>query len=170
MSIFLSQLDSNDCGVACLAMVCKHYGKDFSITRLRDVLGTDIEGTSINGLHHGAESLGFDCRKVRITKEVISESFTLPAICHVRTEEGVPHFVVLHKVKKGFVYLLDPAKGKVKKTIDEFFQSFDGLMILLYPKEAFHKLQSSKKGLFKNFLGLLTPHKKLFITIFRNKK
>ena len=115
MNNFKHQLDSNDCGVACLAMVRKHYGKDFSITRLRNLLGTDLEGTSINGLHHGAESLGFDCRKVRITKGVISESFTFPAICHVRTKEGVPHFVVLHKVKKGFVYLLDSVKGKVKK-------------------------------------------------------
>lgn len=50
--ILINQLDSSDCAVASLAMVCKYYGKDFSITKLRDILGTDIEGTSINGLHH----------------------------------------------------------------------------------------------------------------------
>ena len=109
-NIFIEQHDSNDCAVACLAMICKYYGKDFSMTKLRDILGTDIEGTPINGLHHGAEEIGFDARKVRITKEVIKEKFTLPAICHIRTDENASHFVVLSKVSKDKVIYLDPAK------------------------------------------------------------
>lgn len=160
--IFVSQLDSNDCAVACLAMVCKYYGKDFSMTKLRDILGTDIEGTPINGLHHGAEELGFDARKVRITKEVIHEKFTLPAICHIRTDENASHFVVLVKVTKDKVIYLDPAKGKIKKKIDEFFDYFDGLIILLYPKNSFFKLEGGKNSVLKSFMGLLSPHKKLF--------
>ena len=162
MHNFISQLDSNDCGVACLAMVCKYYGKDFSITKLRDILGTDIEGTSINGLHHGAEELGFDARKVRITKEVIHEKFTLPAICHIRTDENASHFVVLVKVTKDKVIYLDPAKGKIVKTIDNFFEYFDGLIVLLYPKNTFFEISDSKKGVLKSFMSLLSPHKKLF--------
>lgn len=39
---FIEQHDSNDCGAACFAMVCKYYGKDFSITMLKDILGTDL--------------------------------------------------------------------------------------------------------------------------------
>ena len=145
-SFFIEQHDSNDCAVACLAMVCKYYGKDFSITKLRDILGTDIEGTPINGLHHGAEELGFDARKVRITKEVIHEKFTLPAICHIRTDENASHFVVLVKVKKDKVIYLDPAKGKIIKTIDNFFEYFDGLIVLLYPKNTFFEISDSKKS------------------------
>lgn len=99
-NIFIEQFDSNDCGCACLAMICKFYGKDFSITKLRDILGTDIQGTPINGIHHGAEDLGFDCRKARITKDVMHDAFTLPVICHWRTEGGASHFVVLSKVCK----------------------------------------------------------------------
>lgn len=161
--IFVEQHDSNDCGAACIAMVCRYYGKDFTITKLRDILGTDINGTPINGLHHGAEQLGFDVKKVRITQDVIHEDFTLPAICHVRTPEGGSHFVVLFKVKKSKVVLLDPARGIVKYSINEFFGIFDGLILFLYPREEFARSKEVPQSIFKKFIALLKPQKKLFI-------
>ncbi len=163
MYFFVKQLDSSDCGCACLAMVCKYYGKDFSIIKLRDILGTDIQGTPINGLYHGAEDLGFDCRKVRITKDAIHDTFTLPAICHWRTEEGASHFIVLIKVHKKNVVILNPNEGKRKISINEFFDSFDGLILLLYPKQEFYENVSEKKNVFKQFFSLLIPHKKIFV-------
>jgi ATP-binding cassette subfamily B protein len=160
--IYIEQLDSNDCAAACLAMVCKYYGKDYSITKLRDVLGTDIKGTPINGLHHGAEKLGFDVKKVRITKDVIKENFTLPAICHVRTEEGLSHFVVLFKNNKGKLTVLDPAQGIIKYSLDDFFNIFDGIILLMYPNNQFKKSKEGSESIFKNFVQLVKPQKKLF--------
>lgn len=160
---YIEQLDSNDCGAACLAMICKYYKKDFSITKLRDILGTDINGTPINGLHHGAEELGFIAKKIRITQDVIHDKFTLPAICHVRTDDGASHFVVLAKVSKKCVTLLDPAKGILKEKIEDFFTFFDGIILLMFPGETFYKNVSEKKSVMKNYLQILTPQKNLFI-------
>ena len=46
---FVRQLESTDCGVAALSMICLYYGKETTITKLREVCGTGIQGTSIEG-------------------------------------------------------------------------------------------------------------------------
>ena len=38
------QHDSMQCGIACLAMICKHYGKEFSIETLSVMLCIDRRG------------------------------------------------------------------------------------------------------------------------------
>ncbi len=46
---FVKQHDATDCAAACLAMICLHYKKETTITKLRDIMGTDIKGTNIIG-------------------------------------------------------------------------------------------------------------------------
>ncbi len=94
------QQDMTDCAAACLATVSMYYKKEITITKLRDVLGTDIKGTTLKGLEDGANRLGFDTKAIRVDKEGFKSKYTLPAIAHVITEEGLSHFVVIHKVKR----------------------------------------------------------------------
>jgi len=112
------QHDITDCAAACLAMICMFYKKEITITKLRDTLGTDIKGTTLLGLEDGAKKLGFDTRAIRVDKEAFKSKYTLPAIAHVITKEGLSHYVVIHKITKNNVIILDPAKGKDKKSID----------------------------------------------------
>lgn len=164
---FFEQQESNDCAVACIAMICKYYKKDFSIMKIKDILGTDIKGTSVKALHHGAEEMGFEVKTVRITRDVIGENFTLPAICHVKTAEGASHFIVLSKTTDKYVKILDPAKGIIKETIDDFFEYFDGLILLLYPGYKFYNNNSfDKNNLLKNYIKLIMPQKRLFFVAF----
>ena len=123
--------------MACLAMVCMYYKKDISITKLRDLLGTDIKGTTLKGLESGAKRLGFDAKAIRVNRETFTDEFSLPAIAHIITKEGLTHFVVIHKITKHSVVVLDPAKGKRKISIIEFFSYFDGVLLLLAPNNEF---------------------------------
>ena len=81
-------------------MICFYYHKELSITKLRDVLGTDIKGTTLAGLAKGAEFLGFETKALRVDMENFQEPFTLPAIAHVLTDEGLAHYIVIRKIKK----------------------------------------------------------------------
>ncbi|MDR1404899.1 MAG: hypothetical protein LBJ20_04980 [Candidatus Methanoplasma sp.] len=82
-NILVMQHDSTDCGVATLAMICLHYGKEVTLTGLRDACGTDILGTNIEGLCAGAKKLGLETKPIRITNEEFTKGeFTLPAVCH----------------------------------------------------------------------------------------
>ncbi len=164
---FIEQHDSNDCGVAALAMVCKYYGKDFTITKIRDLLGTDVQGTTVKGLYNGASALGFSGKVIRLTEDVIFEKgITLPAICHVRTAEGASHFIVLFSNKKNKLVCLDPAKSKVIYTAEEFFKISDGVVLFLYPTHIFENLKSDKASTFKIFSEYVFREKKLFVCSF----
>lgn len=61
---YVKQHDATDCAAACLAMVCLHYKKETTITKLRDMMGTDLKGINLAGLSKGAERLGFTSQAV----------------------------------------------------------------------------------------------------------
>lgn len=127
------------------------------------MLGTDIKGTTLLGLEDGAKKLGFDTRAIRVDKESFKSKYTIPAIAHVITKEGLSHYVVIHKITKNNVIILDSAKGKDKKSIDDFFEMFDGILLLLVPNNEFNIGKSKEKGILSRFIKLLLPQKKLFI-------
>jgi ATP-binding cassette subfamily B protein len=159
----IKQLDATDCAAACLATTCRYYKKQITITKLRDILGTDIKGTTLKGLEDGANKLGFDTKAIRVDKEGFSSKFTLPVIAHLITKEGLSHFVIVHKIKKDKVIILDPAKGVIKKTSDEFFKEFDGVLLLLIPNHEFSVKKDKKESMLWKFVSILLPQKNLFL-------
>ena len=160
---YIKQHDATDCAAACMAMVCLHYKKETTITRLRDMMGTDLKGTNLIGLSKCAEKLGFMSQAVRVDKEGFLSKYTLPAIANVVTKEGLSHFVVVFKITKEHVIIGDPAKDILKVPIDEFYKNFTGALLLLRPNQEFAGGRLKGTKVFHRYVGLLLPHKKLFI-------
>lgn len=48
------QHDITDCGAACLTTISKQYGFKTSITKIREVAGTDKQGTNAYGSYEGS--------------------------------------------------------------------------------------------------------------------
>ncbi|MHB8126896.1 MAG: peptidase domain-containing ABC transporter [Desulfitobacteriaceae bacterium] len=159
---FIKQFDSTDCAAACLAMVCLHYKKDTGITKLREMMGTDIKGTNLIGLSNAAAELGFDSQAVRVDRDGFLSSFTLPCIAKIITKEGMEHFVVVFKKNAKFIILGDPAKDLMRVKIDEFLADFTGVLFLLKPNNSFNQEKTKNKKTFYKFVELLLPQKKLF--------
>ncbi|MEN2773561.1 peptidase domain-containing ABC transporter [Acetivibrio clariflavus] len=160
---FVRQHDATDCAAACLAMICLHYKKETTITKLRDLMGTDIKGTNIIGLKKCCDELGFTSQAVRVDKEGFLSDFTLPCIANVITKEGLSHFVVIFKKTKKHVIIGDPAKNLLKVKIDEFYKDFTGVLLILKPNQNFVSDKIKGEKVFYRFLKLLLPQKKLFI-------
>ena len=159
----VKQHDITDCGAACIATVCLQYKKEMTITKLRDMSGTDVKGTTVLGLVQTLEKLGFEAKAARITRETFEEKFTLPIIVRVLTKEGLTHFVVVHKIYKSQLLIADPAKGLRKISKDEFFEDFDGYAVFCAPTNEFIADKTKTKGVFNRFFKLLLAQKKLFI-------
>ncbi len=160
---FIKQHDSTDCAAACMAMVCLHYRKETTITKLRDMMGTDLKGTNLIGLSKCAEKLGFITQAVRVDREGFVSKYTLPAIANVITKEGLSHFVVVFKITNKHVIIGDPAKDLLKLEINDFYKSFTGAMLLLKPTEEFTTGRVKGTKVFDRYIKLLFPQKKLFI-------
>ncbi|SHK10122.1 ATP-binding cassette, subfamily B [Clostridium cavendishii DSM 21758] len=162
----IRQHDYKDCGCACLATVCKQYGLKYPISKIRELAGTDKQGTSALGIIKASEKLGFTAKGVKINelKDIFSE-FPLPAIAHVIIDESFLHYVVIHKITKNEILVADPGRGIIKYKLEEFFEICTGVLILMTPTTKFTK-GNETKGLFSRFMSLLKPQKKLLINIF----
>ncbi len=161
----IKQHDVTDCGAACLATISKQYGLSTSITKIREIAGTDKMGTNAYGMVLAAERLGFTAKAVKGNKDAFFSEFPLPAVAHVVVDGTLLHYVVLHKITQKEVVIADPAKGLVKTTPEEFFKEWTGVLILLVPAQTFQKGKETK-NIFERFWGLLLPQKRLILDIF----
>jgi len=162
----IKQHDYKDCGCACLATICKQYGLKYPISKIRDVAGTDKQGTSASGIMKAAEQLGFTAKGFRVSKqEDLFNKFPLPAIAHVVIDGGLLHYMVIHKITKDQIIVADPGKGIVIYKPEEFFEIWTGILLLMTPTTKFTK-GNETKGLFNRFFSLVKPQKKLLFNIF----
>ena len=164
--VCIKQNDIKDCGAACLATICRQYGLKIPISKIREISGTDKNGTSALGVIKAAESLGFTAKGVKVSKpEDIFFEFPKPSIAHVIIDGKLMHYVVIHKVTKDEILIADPAKGIVKYKPEEFYKIWTGVLILMVPAPTFEKGDETK-GLFQRFWGLIKVQKNLLGNIF----
>ena len=167
----IRQHDSMECGIACLAMVCKFFKVEYSIEYLSRICFATTEGVSLLGINETALQLGLRTISGRITiKKLLEVHF--PCILHWNQN----HFVVLYKIKKGKTfYIADPAKGLVKYNLEEFKKHWistqsggeeKGIAMFLEPTPAFYELQTDEEATeersFKFLFGYIKKYRKYF--------
>jgi len=162
--VSILQHDISDCGAACLATICKQYGYKKPISQIREIAGTDKEGTNAYGLITAAKKLGFIAKGIKNSINQLNSKLPMPAIAHVIKDNLLP-YVVIHRIKKGRILIADPAQGLVTYTKEEFAKIWGGVLILLIPDKSFQK-KDETTGLFSRFFSLLFPYKKLMFDIF----
>ncbi|SET98843.1 peptidase domain-containing ABC transporter [Hymenobacter actinosclerus] len=167
------QLDQMDCGPSCLRMIARHYGKSYSLQRLRDASGLSREGVSLLGISQAAETIGFHTRGVRISYEQLTEAIPLPCIIHWKQE----HFVVVHHIGKGQISVADPMSGLVIYSQQEFCEAWadttnpqeaTGIALLLEPGADFtaeDEAAGEQYG-FRRLYAHLVPYKRLVVQLF----
>ena len=70
---FCKQPDQMDCGPTCIRMVAKHYGRNYSLERLREISGINRSGVSLLGISEAAEKIGFRTTGVKINVDKLME-------------------------------------------------------------------------------------------------
>lgn len=164
---FFKQYDAMDCGPTCIRMIAAFYGKTYSLQKLRQLAHITREGVSLLGLSEAAEAIGFRTIGARITFEQL---FQAPKPCVVHWDQE--HFVVVYQLRKGKVYVADPAFGLVEYSEIEFKKHWlatvrhgeeKGICLLFDPTPKFFELEGeeSKRGQFRFLLKYLKPHRKL---------
>jgi ABC-type bacteriocin/lantibiotic exporter with double-glycine peptidase domain len=151
------QHSAEDCGAACLATIAKHYGRTFTIARIREAVGTGNRGTTLLGLRRGAEGLGFQARQVKVEPHTAKLDLApLPVIIHW---EG-KHWMVLHQEQGKKYIVADPAMGIRQLTREELLKGWNGIMLLLRPdEERFYAQSSDKLGGLGRFLRRVFPYR-----------
>lgn len=71
---WIKQHDSMQCGVACLAMICRHYRKEYSLEYLDGFCHANIAGVSMLGIADGARSVGFETMTAAASTDELKKS------------------------------------------------------------------------------------------------
>ena len=138
------QHDSMQCGIACLQMICKHFGRKFSLDFLSKLCFATNEGVSLLGINDAANKLGLKTLCVKASMNELDQ-ISLPAILHWNQK----HFVVLYKIKKGRkYYIADPGKGLTTHTNKEMQEHWlstnsKGVAMMLEPTPHFYDTKNA---------------------------
>jgi possible peptide-transporting ATPase len=160
--ILIKQHDIRDCGAACLASIGAYYGLQLPIARIRQLCHTDTRGTNALGLIQGLEQMGFHAKGVKASMELLPQA-PLPAIAHVILKDQFQHYVVIYKVNKNTIEVMDPGHGKIETyTHEAFAQIWTGVLILMEPNEYFEQ-KNEKVSLYQRFFLLIQPHKSILL-------
>jgi ATP-binding cassette, subfamily B, bacterial len=172
---FIAQHDQMDCGSACLSMIAKYHGKNYSLQYLRDISFTSREGISLQGLIDSANVIGLDAFPVKLNfKELIQNKSSLPCILHWSQN----HFIVLTKIKKKLFtnnyefQIADPDSGVINLSTEQFLKYWisdkdTGVCLFLIPNDHFYQRAevNEVKLSIKKTLQLLKPFKNKFFTL-----
>lgn len=154
----IRQRDISDCGAACLASIAAFYQLQLPVARIRQLAATDNKGTNVLGIIEAATKLGFEAKGVKGPWEALF-NIPKPAIAHVVIKEKLHHFVVIYKVTKTHVVVMDPADGLFHKLTHEAFKAiWTNVLILLAPSEDF-RAGNEKISHLQRFWYLLKPHR-----------
>lgn len=129
------QTEAAECGLACMAMVCRHHGSRVGVRELRQHFPVSLKGAALPDLVRIAGRLGFRARPLKVELEQLAR-LQRPAILHW----NLNHFVVLATAGRSRVTILDPAIGKRRLRYEEVSPHFTGVALELAPTAKFAPL------------------------------
>jgi HlyB family type I secretion system ABC transporter len=148
------QQSSMDCGAACLATLCRYYGKRVSLNRMRAMARVGTAGASMLHLMQAAREIGFEAVPILSTLEHLKGNH-LPALINWKGY----HWVVVYAVTDTYVTVADPGEGTVRVPMDTFMKSWTRYTLFVRPTPRFAEFEESRPTL-AQFWPYLTPHRR----------
>ncbi|MCM1142520.1 MAG: peptidase domain-containing ABC transporter [Muribaculum sp.] len=171
---WVKQHDSMQCGVACLAMICRYYDRNYSLEYLDEFCHANVSGVSMLGISQAASSVGLETIATASSIDELQD-IKFPCILHWNQN----HFVVLYKVSQnGKVFkIADPGKGLITYSRKEFENHWissmtdgepSGTVMQLTPTKLFYDdtfQKPDEKRSFRFLFGYLKQYRKYFAQI-----
>lgn len=156
----IPQLIQTECGLCCIAMISRYYESYITLNDLREYLDPGRDGVDIRSIHKLLLNLNYDSKVYRVKGEGI-RNLNLPCILYWKNN----HFVVLEKINKKRIVIVDPALGRINLTEEEFQKNFSNIVITAKPNENFEKIKKPK-NIWLSYMNIIIKSKKmLFVMI-----
>ena len=129
----IMQMEALECGAASLTMVLAYYEKWIPLEQVRLDCGVSRDGSNMKNVVKAAQYYGLEVHGYKFDLEQLKRNATYPCIIHWNFN----HFVVLDGFKGDKAVLNDPARGTVEVSMEEFDQSYTGVVMTFAPGENF---------------------------------
>ena len=145
----IRQEEEKDCGASCLASIVKYYNGYVPLEIIRNDTLTDNNGTNFYNIKMAAIKYGFDVMGYN------NEQIIPPYIVQTRINDCY-HFMVVYKITDKYVIVMDPGKGIIKYSKNDYNKIFTGYMLKLIPDGKIVKYD--KKNSYLSFLKKLVKN------------
>lgn len=133
-----TQFNINDCAPCCLSMVFSFHGYEIEPMELKQGI-QETSGWSMKDIKNIAEKKGLNGSAYYIDNPEGLGLISLPAIMYW----DYNHFVVVEKIKKNRIYIIDPNIGKVEMDMSKCWEHFSGYVITFLKGENFRTHKES---------------------------
>lgn len=127
------QLGNLDCSSACLTMLLNYYGMRCSISEISAQLNVGRDGVSLRKIKGFCESIGFEFKAMHAAYMLNDAVIPFMAISNKK------HYVVVEKIKKNIIYIIDPEQGRIKKTKYDYQKEYSDIIITIFPLKTVEK-------------------------------
>ena len=136
--LIVRQNSNNDCGAACLLSIMKYYGLNISLDEVCFAVKTDSYGTNAYNIINGSRTFGFDGYGIHYSyEEIINSNISFPIICHV-LKDNLYHFIVVYKVNKNNIEIMDPSSNIIKVSKEYFKNIYLNTSLVIYKVRDFN--------------------------------
>ncbi len=157
----LLQSESSECGLACLVMVANAHRLQLDLSEVRRRFAVSLKGATLQQLITHASQLQFNSRPLRLELDELAQ-LQLPCILHW----DLNHFVVLKRVGRNNITILDPAVGERKLLPAEVSRHFTGVALELTPNADFKPADQRQRVALSAFTGKVLGLKRSLFQIF----
>ena len=161
--LIVRQVGYKECGAASLLSIIRYYHGNISMQKLVELTNTTSEGTTFYDLKQAAEELNIEAIGYKVDDITSLKEIDKPFICQI-IFNNYEHFIVVYRIKKNKVIIMDPASGEKILSIEEFEKIWTKYIMIFSPKK---KLiyQTEEKYLNKIIINTLKNNKRIVIDI-----
>ncbi len=123
------QLETCECGAACLSMVLAYYGRFVTLEELRTACGVSRDGSNAKNLLRAGQAYGLMGQGLRMEPEDLRQRGSFPCVLHWNFN----YFVVLLGFQGGYALINDPDSGARRVPMEDFDRSFTGICLEFAP-------------------------------------
>lgn len=154
------QMETEECGAACLDMICCYYRKWLPLEQVRLDCGVSRDGSNALAIAKTAKLYGLGPKAVSCNLEYLRTRVKFPAILHWEFN----HFVVLAGFSGEKAVINDPAMGRRKVSMRQLSDSFTGICLEFSPTSEF-KAEGKKPSVRRFVLTRLAGMKRSLVFV-----
>jgi possible cytolysin B transport protein len=129
------QTAQTECGLGVSASILQHYGRYQTVSDLRLAMEPGREGLNLAQVRNLLKSEGMEVSAYKAGSLEQLRNIGKPVILHWDNS----HYVVLVRIRKDRVQIMDPAIGNRIISLEEAERSFSGSVLIPTPREDFEK-------------------------------
>ncbi len=152
---FIEQMTQTECGLCCCLSILKYYKGRETLYELRNDVECGRDGYSLSKLRELMEKRNFEVKTYKIKDICSLKGINVPIILYWNNN----HFVILYKITNHDLYIMNPACGYEKYSIEDAVKHFSNAVMIAKPNADYLPRKSTVPSPWKMVFSVFVDNK-----------